>query len=168
LADKYAGGGNSNRSDGKGTSRRDAGLLEQLQRSRGVERELQDWEQWKDLVDSIEDGKSTPKVGLHPRHSGYLPSRSIVRTSSDTTTDWRACLSPSSSERVAALEATRDAADSSVEKMSAAMKELQQIERKAAAASGSAATHDGTQPEAVEVDALETWVRRESSVAALH
>eukprot|EP01043_Picozoa_sp_COSAG02_P004491 COSAG02_NODE_117_length_35386_cov_78.819163_25_plen_594_part_00 len=166
LADNTAGERTSNRMDGKGSSSRgETDQLEQLQRSRGVERELQDWEQWKDLVDSIEDGKSTPKVGLQPRHSGYLPFRSIACTSSDTTTDWRARLSPSSSERVATLEATRDAEDSSVEKMSAAMKELQQIERKAAAASGSAATRDGPQPKAVEADALETWVQRESSVA---
>ena len=27
---------------------------------RGVEKELREWEQWRDLVDSIEDGKSEP------------------------------------------------------------------------------------------------------------
>jgi hypothetical protein len=177
LAPNYACGGNSNRRDSKGKSSKVelSDQLEHMQRSRGVERELQDWEQWKDLVDSIEDGKSTPKVGLQPRYSGHLPSGGIARTSSATATDWRACLSPSSSERVATLEATRDAADSSVEKMSGAMKELQQIERKAAAASGPAVAHAASaamnnrpQPKAAEVDALETWVQRESSAGTLH
>jgi len=37
-------------------------------RSLGVERELQDWEQWRDLVDSIEDGKSTPKLQASGRY----------------------------------------------------------------------------------------------------
>ena len=44
--------------------------------------------------------------------------------------DWRSCLSPVSLERVTNLEASRDNAESSVQEMSAAMKELQQIERK--------------------------------------
>lgn len=137
--------------------------VEQLKRGRGVERELKDWEQWKDLVDSIEDGKSTPKLGQHQSRTAPSQSRGVVRTSSGssggTAIDWRACLSPSSSERVSVLEATRDAVGSSVEKMSAAMKELQQIERKATTtvtASGSA-RYAG--------DALETWVQNESTAA---
>lgn len=173
----------SHRSEARGASSSgETDQLEQLQRSRGVERELQDWEQWKDLVDSIEDGKSTPKVGLHPSRSAHSRSGGTVRGvgSGHLAADWRTCLSPSASERVASLEATRDAAGSSVEKMSAAMKELQQIERKAMAASAASSRTD-TQPPAqndlmvsvqssqmAEADALESWVRRESSSAALH
>ena len=157
----------SDRSEVQGASlRAETDQLEQLQRSRGVERELQDWEQWKDLVDSIEDGKSTPKVGLHPSRSAHSRSGGTVRGvgSGNLAADWRTCLSPSASERVASLEATRDAAGISVEKMSAAMKELQQIERKAMAASA-ASIKPALQM--AEADALESWVRRESSSAAL-
>ena len=63
---------------------------------------------------------SEPTNGPQPRTG---PSRSG---------DWKDGLSPTSLGRVAALEACRDAADSSVEEMSAAMKELQQMQRGAA------------------------------------
>ena len=134
----------------------------------GVERELQDWEQWRDLVDSIEDGKSTPTV--HQQMQQRTQSAGVMRrTSSNVSTssngssmhghgngngqsDWRACLSPVSLNRVTSLEASRDHAESSVEVMSAAMKELQQIERKATAAKNAAGGGGGG-----EGDSLEKW-----------
>ena len=95
---------------------------------RGVEKELREWEQWRDLVDSIEDGNSEPNQSS----SSSATNGPQPRTGPSRSGDWKDGLSPTSLGRVAALEACRDAADSSVEEMSAAMKELQQMQRGAA------------------------------------
>ena len=99
---------------------------------RGVEKELREWEQWRDLVDSIEDGKSEPNQSSSSSATGAPTNGPQPRTGPSRSGDWKDGLSPTSLGRVAALEACRDAADSSVEEMSAAMKELQQMQRGAA------------------------------------
>ena len=119
------------------SSNTEGGLLE---RKKSVEQELTEWEQWSNMSQSINEVKhggqqsqasaaavhvSTTTTTSSQEHQG---GATPAAAASASRRDWRSGLSDAHLTRYRDLEAQRDCA-TTVEAMSAAMKELQQLER---------------------------------------